>query len=249
MFDWGGFLGGLGGLFGGASGLFGGGGGSAKKANKLAKKALKWQKFWDTNRVRLTVADAKAAGIHPLAALGGSFGGSSVQSPGLVPEGQSSWGDNVGDVFGSLGQIAGAFSERGESKLPDYKSYGAHRAEWARAQQDRDLDVAFKKASIEEVRSRSMLNAARMASIGAAPPTTVVNNPDAAGRLITPFGTLKYSRNSDAQDAENRYGELGSIVQGVTNFFSDLRHTNYPPPRRVYTPRRYDSGADFGPMP
>ena len=59
MFDWGGLLGGLGGLIGGASGLFGGGGGSAKKANKLAKKALKWQKFWDTNRVRLTVADAK----------------------------------------------------------------------------------------------------------------------------------------------------------------------------------------------
>lgn len=109
----GGLLGGLGQLAGGASGLFQSGGRQPDMSFQqnwrndemaLARAQMDMQREFAQQGIRWKVADAKAAGIHPLAALGvmpTSY--SPVSVGGSYPD--SSFGDRGVDVGGSLANM------------------------------------------------------------------------------------------------------------------------------------------------
>lgn len=102
----------LGGILGGSSAKK-----QAKKAAKFAKKQFEYMKYLNANRIRLTVDDAKAAGIHPLAALGASGAGGFAAPVPQYPEsgGGFGWGDAVGSGLSALGDVFDAYSQMGES--------------------------------------------------------------------------------------------------------------------------------------
>lgn len=94
-------LSGLGGpLIGAGGSLLGGliGGSDAKKA---VKKQWKYQKEFQKNKMQWAVQDAKAAGLHPLFALGAGGGGG---SPSFSIPGQSAMGSAIGDAAAQIGQ-------------------------------------------------------------------------------------------------------------------------------------------------
>lgn len=232
-FDWGGLLGGIGGLAGGIGSIFGGSKGP--KTPKIVKKAFEYQKYFDKNKIQWLVADAKKAGIHPLAALGGSFGSSSVQSPSVMPSGQSSWGDHIGNVFDAVGQIAGSFSSDDRDMRGPSQSFSQRRNQHLSESMDRNLDLQFKRESIKEVQSRTALNNMRMRELGAAPVASVMNNPDrvvdpnAGAQFVTPFGSYKIAPTASAQQWEDRYSDPGGWIGAALNAMADWRANNPAP--------------------
>lgn len=107
----GGILGGLGQLAGGAAGLFGGGGGgtdwtSIQVMREQQQRNEQLQREFAQNGIRWKVEDAKAAGLHPLAAIGAM--GTSY-SPTIMAAGgdRPSSGSNIGSSLANMGQGIG----------------------------------------------------------------------------------------------------------------------------------------------
>lgn len=103
---------GVGGLFGGKS--------SAAKAEELAWKQHQWnidaQEHFAKNSLSWRVADARQAGLHPLAALGtntASF--SPVASVGST-DSSSSLGDKIASAGQSIGRAAAAYNSTADRK-------------------------------------------------------------------------------------------------------------------------------------
>lgn len=97
------------------------------------------QKEFAQNGIRWRVADAKAAGIHPLAALG-------AQTASYSPQSISS--SNYGDTFASMGQDLGRAI--GAKQTDEEREIGRLTREGL------ELDNEFKKANIENVRSQTV---------------------------------------------------------------------------------------------
>lgn len=116
-------IGGVGQLAGGVSGLFGGGGQSswtgAQNANMMQnwrnddlafrEREFQFQQEMAKNGIRWRVDDAKAAGLHPLAALGASSGSySPVSVVSAAPQGQEGYdGGGIGKSLADMGQGLG----------------------------------------------------------------------------------------------------------------------------------------------
>lgn len=92
----GGILGGIGG------GFLGGGDSSAKVAKDLLGRQMDRQEIWMKNQMRWRVEDAKAAGIHPLAAIG-----SNVTAPSVPGVSVGDSGSDIGSILASSGQSIG----------------------------------------------------------------------------------------------------------------------------------------------
>lgn len=99
-------LGGLGTFAGGAGGLFGKGGGQQTDQSFFHNQfvaQLDWQKELARNGIQMRVADAKAAGLHPLYALGAPAFNPSPINVGQVDSSQLG-GAGVGDALSRMGQ-------------------------------------------------------------------------------------------------------------------------------------------------
>ena len=210
---------------------------ASKKANKLAKKQLKWQKYVDTHRIQMTVADAKAAGIHPLAALGAS--GLPQSSPVTVQPsygGGFDWGDAIGAGTSALSQgLMGLYDEwnADEAKAKEEARYQQQRrdemyyrgGETARAdamlqmqEKAARLNERLIESQLEEAQSRTRLNNMRAAAVGG--PTVDQNG---ARVYIDPFGNkIEIAPTTDAQTWSDRYGDIAGEIFGAGNFIRDL---------------------------
>lgn len=98
----GGALGGVGQFLGGLGGLFGGGGSGSKKAKELFAYQVREQERMMKNQLQWRVEDARAAGVHPLAAIGANISSPSV--PPIVAGGDSGSGRNIGSALSDMGQ-------------------------------------------------------------------------------------------------------------------------------------------------
>lgn len=84
------------------SGIFGG----SDDAKQIARRNRKFQEYMAKHQIRWRQADAKAAGLHPLFAMGVS---PQSFSPTSIP-GQSSTGDRVGQAFDGIGRAFSGYA-------------------------------------------------------------------------------------------------------------------------------------------
>lgn len=218
-------------------------GGTDRGNNHRGREARALQaQLWarDDNKVQRLVADAKAAGISPLVALGSSISSSSVgpvqADPGF---GNSpiSWGSAVGSGLEAVGQGIGDYMRQDA----DLAQADLDRKEQARqfdvtsrlqarqneinadavrqTKMSQNLDLMMKKAQIEEVRSRTMLNALDAQSKGA---TQGHNVSPGEVSLMTPVGPWKTSKTSTYGDVVNQYGIFAGEGYGLWRAFNDI---------------------------
>lgn len=118
----GGALGGLGQAFGGAAGLFGGGGGNNNFYNSLAimREQAQLQREFAQNGIRWKVEDAKAAGIHPIYALGGSGASYSPSAVSVGDSGGSDLGRDLGNMGQGLGRAIAAASSKEDRAAKEF---------------------------------------------------------------------------------------------------------------------------------
>lgn len=120
----GGILGGLGQLAGGAAGLFGGGGNNNNFYNQLAvmREQAQLQREFAQNGIRWKVEDAKAAGIHPLYALGGSGASYSPSAVSVGSDTESSLGRDLANMGQGLGRAVAASASKEDRADAAYQS-------------------------------------------------------------------------------------------------------------------------------
>lgn len=190
---------------------------AANVAHQRSLEAEQRARAADATKVQTLVNDARAAGIHPLAAMGVSYGGPVAQAvqastPSYgVPNVQAATtgvpdlGDAVGDGIGNIGI----------SFLKDVQDLQLGAAQIQNVH-------ASTANLISEARSRSIISSARL-----------------AGQSLMSGETIKHDkRTTDAQDASQRYGELGDWLFGAHNLFQDTNSMNINPPARM--------GQEFG---
>lgn len=160
-----------------------------------ADKQRKQDLYLAKNSVKLRVEDAKRSGIHPLYALGApTITSSSVTSP--------------------MGQaVANAGEQLGQAISSDYeKQLQAKNLE--NIQADIDLKKSQSLSYIVEAKNASNLSRANQTGRTAGNPNALT----IAGSKISPSGDW-----SNAQDVEDRYGDLISAFYGFFPMGADTR--------------------------
>lgn len=127
-------------------GLLGGRGSS--RGQNFQEDAYRETFQWDvdkfTNAIRYRVGDAKAAGVHPLFALGGSVGGGSGAQIPFADSGQATSGSWLQDGLESLGGAADAWlTEQDERRL----RADAHREQML----ERDMALQLHQAQVHKL--------------------------------------------------------------------------------------------------
>lgn len=190
-------IGGIGGAL--VGGLFGRS--SQRRAERAAERQF-------ATRIQTTVADAKAAGIHPLAALGASTG----PMPAMVNSG-SPMGDAIGSAVAGLGDAYGQYRARKDQEKADagMAAESEARVGLLRAQtRQADAEAA---ATAAEAQSRTMVAAARAGSVGATTRSPTQPPRDyGGGERTDPFGLRANNRLPDASRVTSRYGEPAEWV-------------------------------------
>lgn len=193
----------------------------ADQENMLRQEAL--QKEFAQNGIQWKVDDAKKAGIHPLYALGAN---TVSYSPNMV-------GSTLSSDFANVGQNIGRALE--STRTGNQKADAFERTVQA---------LTLQKMGLENEVLASQL---RVINAG--------NSPDFPGgnRLIpgqgnSPVaGTTTYSggggaitvnvnpKNTQAQDAENQYGEIGGELFGLPSLIDDFltTHTGFKGPTEL----------------
>lgn len=201
---------------------------------QLAQQQMAMQREFAQMGIRWKVEDAKAAGLHPLAALGAQ-----VSSPSPVSVG----GEAPKMDFGSLGQdLTRAF--KASATTDQRETLDREKAKDAAIEGLR-LDNDIKRT---EIASRLMSTARQSGQVGPpmprpGPNRTVdglaVNDDDLkqkqgdipSQKYSRPFGYPVYHNPyfSDGQVAEDRYGdsELLSTAKAATNLVADHLYTGY----------------------
>lgn len=183
---------------------------AAKQANAIAKKNMEMQEgmnkknlmfalMQNKNKVQWTVADAKKAGIHPLAALGSPVSGSWAQWQGQAPQMEytaqaSNTGSAVGNALGKFGQAMQEFQ--------------------------------IASAATEFERQRIQLEKERLELLGAATSRSAIMRAEEAGP--TRFAGMDFEKSGafdDAQKLQDRWGEWAEWVFGPFIFAGDAGKT------------------------
>lgn len=119
----GGVLGGLGQAAGGAAGLFGGGSSNGYwQQLAIMREQAQLQREFAQNGIQWKVADAKAAGIHPLYALGGSGASYSPSAVSIGTGGGSDLGRDLANMGQGLGRAVAAASSKEDRADAAYQS-------------------------------------------------------------------------------------------------------------------------------
>lgn len=202
---------GVGSLLGGVAGLFG-----ARRKNPSPRDNMMSQAQGARDA-------AEAYGFNPLTMLQyGNPGGT-----GLA---------NNGPPLASFDLIANGFKEIGDVVSGD--------ADRRRAQEDAKLDLA--KLEIERLqagRSSDALggvsplgNAARTVGMsgGTFQSPRVVSNPDRTSVQLGGVNVAPYEGNSDAEEYEKRYSDIGGNILGLGNVVADGANTIYRGVKRVF---------------
>lgn len=188
-------------LIGAGSSLLGGALGS-KSSSNLNDRNIDLQKEFARKGVRWRVADAKAAGIHPLAALG--LQGSSY-SPAFAT-------NPMGDALAQAGQTLGTGVRENRISPVEQSIIRKNNAE---------ADFAAAQAALS-LQARANQNQNSPVS------AVSVAEPENSHIRLNEHTTLPLSRMADAEAIENRYGDLAQEFGGLVVLGSDLAHNLIP---------------------
>lgn len=174
------FAGGMGQLAGGISGLFGGGGYDNTAANQSFaqnqfnaqmawnREQFDWQKLLATDGIRMRVNDAKAAGLHPLAAIGGGSAGYSPTTlvGSNVPDGGGgSGGHDIGSSLANMGQ--GISRALAATSTPEEKVDSAFEMTRKRQMIEKgDLENAFLASQIQKINNPAQVGPGLPSNVG-----------------------------------------------------------------------------------
>ena len=164
-----------------------------------ADKQADLQKEFAKNSIRWRVKDATAAGVHPLYALGAPTVSYAPQAVGAdLASGISNAGQDIGRAVAA-------------GMTPESKSASILEA------------LTLDRAALENDLLRSQIRATNAAGTAAGLPSVLGDPADPLK-----IAGVSISRNpgwSDAQDIENRYGELGDYLYGVPVMATDAKAT------------------------
>lgn len=176
--------------------------------SKQAKKNIKLQKDFAQKGIQWKVADAKAAGIHPIFALGAnthSFSPVSVGGPDL---------SFLGDMGANIDRARMATSGpqvRGMGKVLE--------------------GLTLERASLENDLLRSQIRRANMT--GPAMPSAVLS-PDTNQPLRSTDPSAWITTNPNlGQTAENAYSDIGGNIFGTIGMLEDLQKNIYAAGKRL----------------
>lgn len=227
------------------------------QANQIAQanrnQDIALQKEFAQSGVQWRAQDAAAAGIHPVFALGGS---GATYSPSTVSVGvpslrsmSMSTPDAMGPALASMGQDIGR----------------AINATRTAAQRTEAFDNSMRDLSVQNMSLRNELLGAQIAKLraGSNPPMPKASDsgeiklplPLSTDTDVTPMavgGThVKTDRmSSDAQRAEDRYGDIAQEAFGIYNLYRDFINTTGSYQARVmanpfHSPRDNSGGLEW----
>ncbi len=242
----------LSGLTGGTS--FAGRKRDARFSRDMARAQIKWQDKRQSVAIQKAVADAKAAGLHPLAALGISTGsGGAAPLPGIAPD--YSTETPAGSAI-ETGLNVAAATARTEISRAHTK---AMQMMQVREQALRN-DYLESQITNSRAKTAAILANSRQTPIGEKGP-----GPTEPGQMVfsehqrAPTGII-----TSSQAAEDRYWEFGGAAQGLLNLGYDMtawvlegtsfaanamksqnRYEKYrTQQRKAQTTRKYDTRVD-----
>lgn len=195
---------------------------AADNANKvqmdIANQNIALQKDFAQQGVRWKVNDAKAAGIHPLFALGANTTSFSPVSVGTTAD------TSMGDMARGMGQDLSRAVQATRTATEKETAY-----------QDAVKDLTLKKAGLENEYLAAQIAKIKQGSTPSMPSggkgTTFdpANIPQGDVEERPPlavggkeWGT--YQGATNAEDYEKRYGDIGENIAGVANFIQDTFH-------------------------
>lgn len=160
----------------------------------------------EDNQLQRLMADANAAGIHPVAALGAgaNYGSSMPMQP-------SGLGDAVGSAALTISEGVARRQERAadleleRSRLANEKLF---------------YETQLRAQQLADAQSRSFMSAAVQGL--RAPSSAIVDAPTSAVLGGNSFQIGAAGPYTPAQVAEDAYGEVGDLAFGAWNFFRDL---------------------------
>lgn len=207
----------LGALIGAGSSLIGGllTRDAQSKANDAAladkERDRELQKQFAQNGIQWKVSDARAAGIHPLYALGANTVSYSPSSVGLVPE------TGLGTGMAAAGQDL-------SRAINATRSAGAREDAYTKTMQD----LTLQKAGLENEYLASQIAKLRASLNPPMPTLSTVPVPEASGpekRPVLMMGGERWPTNSNTSNAdefEKRYGEVTDWTFGPYVLWQDL---------------------------
>lgn len=202
-----------------------------RKARHFAVRQQEDQQRHDSTLIQRRVADAQAAGIHPLFALGAmpdSGGGGAVD-----------YGDSGAAAFGEMGrQLANIPAERAaeerQARIDTREdAESAARIDVLKSEAKRNDSVTQLNAQSTLARAAQLQNQLRPTPVIA--PRGQVNTPgvDAPSKnvgQVERFGTVggyidAQKQFADAEEAERRWGDVAQEIFGLMNLITDLHGT------------------------
>lgn len=157
----------------------------------------------DATKVQTLVNDARAAGIHPLVALGVSYGGPLAQ---IVQGSTPSHSPASGSIDRQAAQMGVPTNGNAIGDAAAQIGIGLAQMQNMRLTEAQIENVKASTANIlSEAQSRTMIASARL-----------------NGQSLFAGDRIKHNPNTDdAQKAANRYGEPGDWLFGMYNLFAD----------------------------
>lgn len=206
-------------------------------AEHMASDERAFQEYMDSTTVQRRVADAKAAGIHPLFALGvnpGNFSGGGVVE----------YGDSGAAAIGeAVGQAADYWINKDSREKAETRADEMQRAQIDVLKSEARRNDAVSASTLDSIHARATQLSNQFRTPPVIYPKGQVNPPTAQIELFrSPLGELKANKQfADAEEAERRYGDIAQEVFGVANLLSDMWETHikkmFEAPRDV--PSRY----------
>lgn len=222
-------------IFGAIGSLVGGLFGNSA-AKKRQTEMLRWQENMDNTKIQRLQKDAKAAGVHPLAAMGASLTSPSPVAVGGYPD------------FSDMGQNVGRAIDATMSAPEKVSNY-------TKAAQALTLD----KMQLENdlIRTQLVNSAARTVNQAGNPPPFRAGTAgpllqSAENRVLDVAGNeIKMAPGwSKAQDVEDEYADLVGNAYGVVKLLADVNHnylSNLPTDRDLIRAiaRKFRKGVDY----